>query len=137
MVILSSHCSRGGLGQIGVGLQGFVKHLHSPPFFVARGDSVIVACQVAAHQVQNSRAVVLVSKDLAHYKDFFCIPLESATHRSVLCKIQFIYANKLIFGPINRQISNTKLNCYKRRSMVASHTNFRNEASIKLWRWLS
>ena len=65
MVTLGSHCSRGGLGQIGVGLQGFVKHLHSPPFFVARNDSVIVACQVAAHQVQNSRAVVLVSKDLA------------------------------------------------------------------------
>ena len=46
-VALGSHRSRGGLGQAGIGLQGFVKHLHLPPFFVGRGDSVIVARQVA------------------------------------------------------------------------------------------
>ena len=46
-VALGSHRSRGGLGQAGIGLQGFVKHLHLPPSFVGRGDSVIVARQVA------------------------------------------------------------------------------------------
>ena len=55
----------GGLGQVGIGLQGFVKHLHLPAFFVGRGNSVIVASQVTASQMQDSRAVVFVFKDLA------------------------------------------------------------------------
>jgi hypothetical protein len=49
VVTLSSQRARGGLGQVGIGLQGFVKNLHLPPFFVARGGSVVVASQVTAH----------------------------------------------------------------------------------------
>ena len=94
MVALGSQRARGRLGQVGIGLQGFVKHLHLPPFLVGCGNGVIVARQVAANQMQNSRAVVLVFKDLAHHKDFFGISLEPAAHRSVLWKIQFIYASK-------------------------------------------
>ena len=84
MTALGSHRSRGGLGQAGIGLQGFVKHLHLPPFFVGRGYSVIVARQVAANRMQNSRAALFVFKDLAHHKDCFRIPLEPAAHRSLL-----------------------------------------------------
>ena len=40
LTALGSHRSRGGLGHAGVGLQGFVKHLHLPPFFVGRGRQV-------------------------------------------------------------------------------------------------
>ena len=36
VVALGSQRARGRLGQVGIGLQGFVKHLHLPPFFVAR-----------------------------------------------------------------------------------------------------
>ena len=97
MVALSPQRSRGGLGQIRIGLQGFVKDLHLPPFFVGCGYGVIVARQVAANQMQNSRAVVFVFKDLAYHKDFCRISLEPAAHRSVLWKIQFIYANKALF----------------------------------------
>ena len=63
MVALGSHRSRGGLGQAGIGLQGFVKHFHLPPFFVGRDCSVIVARQVAAHQMQYPGTVVFVFKD--------------------------------------------------------------------------
>ena len=37
MVAWGPQRSRGGLGQIRIGLQRFVKHLHLPPFFVGRG----------------------------------------------------------------------------------------------------
>lgn len=94
MVALGSQRSRGGLCQVGIGLQGFVKNLHLPPFFVARGDGVIVASQVTANQTQYPGAIVLVFKDLADHKDFFRIALELAAHASLLGEIQFIYSNK-------------------------------------------
>ena len=97
MVALGPQRSRGGLGQIRIGLQGFVKYLHLPPFFVGRGDDVIVAIQVTANQMQDPRAVVLVFKDLADHKDFFRISLEPAAHTSLLWEIQFIYSNKTLF----------------------------------------
>ena len=84
MIALSAQRSCGGLGQAGVGLQGFVKHLRLPAFFVARDCSVIVARQVAANQMQYPGTVVFVFKDLAHHKDFPCISLEPAAHRSLL-----------------------------------------------------
>lgn len=58
MIALGSQRSRGGLGQVGIGLQGFVKYLHLPPFFVGRGDGVIVASQITANQMQYPGAVV-------------------------------------------------------------------------------
>lgn len=75
MIALSAQRSRGGLGQIGIGLQGLVKHLHLPPFFVARGDGVIVTSQITANQMQYPGAVVLVFKDLADHKDCFRVSL--------------------------------------------------------------
>ena len=38
VVALGSHGSRGGLGQVGIGLQGFLKYFHLPSSFVARGE---------------------------------------------------------------------------------------------------
>jgi len=55
VIALGPQRPRGRFRQAGVGLQGFVKHLHLPPFFVGRGDGVIVARQVAAHQMQGKR----------------------------------------------------------------------------------
>jgi len=83
VIALGSQRSRGGLGQVGIGLQGFVKHLHLPPFFVGRGDGVIVASQVTANQMQYSGAVIFVFKELADHKDFFRLSLEPAAHRSL------------------------------------------------------
>ena len=65
VVALGSQRLRWRLGQARIGLQGFVKHLNLPPFFVGRGDDVIVACEVTANQMQIADAVVLVFKDLA------------------------------------------------------------------------
>ena len=65
MVALGSQRLRWRLGHARIGLQGFVKHLHLPPFFVACGDGVIVAREVTANQVQSAGAAVLVFKDLA------------------------------------------------------------------------
>ena len=84
MAALGPQRSRGGLGQTRIGLQGFVKHLHLPPFFVGRGDAVIVASQVTANQMQDPRAAVFVFKDLADHKDFFRISPEPAAHGSLL-----------------------------------------------------
>ena len=97
MVALGSHRSRGGLGQAGIGLQWFVKHLHLPPFFVARGDGVIVARQVAAHQMQNSCAIALVFKDPADHQDCFRISFEPALHGGLLWKIQLSISTKRNF----------------------------------------
>ena len=65
VVALGSQRLRWRLGHACVGLQGFVKHLHLPPFFVGRGNGVIVAREVTANQMQYPRAAVLVFKDLA------------------------------------------------------------------------
>ena len=65
MVALGSQRLRWRLDHACIGLQGFVKHLHLPPFFVGRGDGVIVAREVTANQMQNADAAVLVFKDLA------------------------------------------------------------------------
>ena len=46
MVALGSQRLRWRLGHARIGLQGFVKHLNLPPFFVGRGDDVIVAREV-------------------------------------------------------------------------------------------
>ena len=43
MAALGPQHPRRRLGQIRIGLQGVVKHLHLPPFFVGRGNGVIVA----------------------------------------------------------------------------------------------
>jgi len=63
VIALGPQRPRGRFRQAGVGLQGFMKHLHLPPFFVGRGDGVIVARQVAAHQMQSTCASVFVCKD--------------------------------------------------------------------------
>ena len=73
-----------------------MEYLHLPPFFVARGDGVVVAGDVAANQMQNSRAVVLVFKDLAHHKDLLRIALEVATHHAVLWYLEFVYPCKTL-----------------------------------------
>ena len=65
VVALGSQSLRWRLGHARIGLQGFVKHLHLPPFFVGRGDGVIVAREVTANQMQDADAAVLVFKDLA------------------------------------------------------------------------
>jgi hypothetical protein len=65
VVALGSQSLRWRLGHARIGLQGFVKHLHLPLFFVGRGDDVIVTHEVAANQVQGAGAAVLVFKDLA------------------------------------------------------------------------
>jgi hypothetical protein len=56
MVALGSQRSGGRLCQVGVGLQGFVKHLHLPPFFVDRGDGLYPSGQV--HSFRGFRAVM-------------------------------------------------------------------------------
>jgi hypothetical protein len=43
VIALGSRYSRRGPRQIRIGLQGFVKHLHLPLFFVGRSDVVIVS----------------------------------------------------------------------------------------------
>ena len=100
MVALSAQRASGGLGQVGIGLQGFVKHLHLPPFFVARSDSVVVASQVTAHQMQYPRAVVFVFKDLADHQDCFRIALEPALHGGLLGEVQLIYTDKALLFSI-------------------------------------
>ena len=47
VVALGPQRLRWRLGHACIGLQGFVKHLHLPPFFVGRGNNVIVARKVA------------------------------------------------------------------------------------------
>ncbi len=65
MVALDPQCFFWGLGQIRIGFQGFMKHFHFPPFFVGRGDRVIVTGQISTNQIQNSRTAVFACKDLA------------------------------------------------------------------------
>ena len=65
VVALGSQRLRWRFGHVRIGLQEFVKHLHLPPFFISRGDDVIVAREVTANQMQNAGAAVLVFKDLA------------------------------------------------------------------------
>ena len=86
----------GGLGQAGIGLQGFVKDLHWPPFFGGCGDGAVVASQVTENQMKYSFAIVFVFKEWAYHKDFFRLSLEPAAHRSLCWKIQFIYSNKTL-----------------------------------------
>lgn len=57
-----------------------MKHLHLPPFFVGRGNGVIVASEVAADQVQYAGASIFVFKDLANQMDCFRISIELALH---------------------------------------------------------
>ena len=59
VIALGSYGLGGGFSQIGIGLQGFVEHLHLPPFLVGRGNGVIVASQVVANQMQDPRTAVL------------------------------------------------------------------------------
>ena len=54
MTALGSHRSRGGLGQAGVGLQGFVKHLHLLPFFVGRGHKSCRQRSTRRHHAQST-----------------------------------------------------------------------------------
>jgi len=63
-IYLGSHGSRGGLDQVAIGLQGWVKNLCWLPFWVGCGDFVIVTRQVTANQGQGPGATVLVGKDL-------------------------------------------------------------------------
>ena len=84
MIALGPQRSRRRLGQVGIGLQGFMKNLPLPPFFGGRGDGALVASQITANQMQYSRTFVLVFKDLADHKDFFRIALEPAAHASML-----------------------------------------------------
>ena len=65
VVALDSQCLRWRFGHARIGLQGFVKHPHLPPFFVGRGDGVIAAREVTANQMQNAGAAVLAFKYLA------------------------------------------------------------------------
>ena len=97
MVALGSQRSCGGLGQIRIGLQGFVKYLHLPAFFVGRGDDVMVVIQVTANQMYDPQVVVVVFKDLADHKYFSRISLEPAAHASLVWEIQFICSNKTLF----------------------------------------
>jgi hypothetical protein len=84
VVALGSQGTRRGLGQIRIGLQEFVQHLHLPLFFVGRGDAVIVASQVTASQRQDAGAFVFVCKDLAHPQDCFWVFLEPAVYGHLL-----------------------------------------------------
>jgi len=128
-VALGSHGSRGGLGQAGIGLQGFVKDLHLPPFLVGCGDFILVARQVTARQMQNPGATVFVCKDLPNQADRFRNPLEPALHRGVLCKVQFVYADKTLFLPIlfTQGHESVVLQCGDERAILA-----RNEIEVLL-----
>ena len=77
-----------------------MKYLHLPPFLVAHGDRVIVACDVAAHQIHGARAVILVCKDLAHQTNLFRIPVQPALHHTVLWKFQLVYRNETLRRPV-------------------------------------
>ena len=90
MVALGPQRSRGGLGQIRIGLQGFVKHLHLPPFFVGRGDGVIVASQVTANQMQYPRAAAFVFKDCFFDRstsrfEMELLPPQGDSHEKTIC----------------------------------------------------
>ena len=74
-----------------------MKHLHLPPFFVGRGDLVIVASQITANQMQYPRVAVLVFKNLADQTDCCRIVLEPALHRGLLWEIEFIDPDKTLF----------------------------------------
>jgi len=87
----------GGLGQVGIGLQGWVNHLHWPPFWGGYGDFVIVARPVTANQRPDPGATVLVCKDWPDQANRFRLPLEPALHGGLLCKIQFAYPDKTLF----------------------------------------
>ena len=69
-----------GLCQSGVGFQVFMEHLHLPPFFVARGNGLVVARDVAAYQMQDACTAVLVREDLADQTDLFRIPVQPAVN---------------------------------------------------------
>jgi hypothetical protein len=60
------------------------------PVFVGCGHGVIVTSQVAANQMPYPGAAVLVFKDLADSKDFFCIPFEQASHGRLFWEIERI-----------------------------------------------
>ena len=72
-----------GLCQSGVGFQVFMEHLHLPPFFVARGNGLVVARDVAAYQMQDACTAVLVREDLANQTGLFPIPLQPALQGTV------------------------------------------------------
>ena len=75
-----------------------MEHLHLPPFFVVRGDGVVVAGDVAANQMQDAGAAVLVFKDLADQVDCTRRPLEPALHSALLWKLQLVYARNKTSG---------------------------------------
>ena len=61
-VALGSHGSRGGLGRAGIGLQGFVKDLHWPPFLGGCSDFIIVEHQVSPSTIADKPVAVAAPK---------------------------------------------------------------------------
>ena len=84
MIILRRHRLRRRLRQSGIGFERFMKHFHVPPFLIDRSDVLAIEGQIAACQMQDAGAAVLVRKNLPYQKDFFAIALQPAVHRLLL-----------------------------------------------------